>query len=375
MNPIVSKLLIAVVALAVILAVLFGAMVFTWSQFPRAAASFFLGVNTGPVPLSVAARFDQRSADTKTRAIVSRAQVFLGSLDNEQRDAASYEFSDNAQRSNWSNLPEGMIPRGGLMLGTLSAAQRGNLDDLLAEIMSEKGFLNTAYQLAAEDTLPPGGFAKYGTEFYYVAFLGEPSESQPWMFQFGGHHLALNVTVYGADVTFSPMLTGGQPLNFQFDGNNVFITEEETRAAQRLLDSLTPEQQSVAIRGPQPIDLLLGPGEFGTVVAPEGIPGAQLTEDQKPLLVALIDSRLDFINEDDNAAAMARVLSDLDETYFAWWGSPTAKLGFAYFRVTGPTLVLEYAPQDVDESPSVTDHAHSMYRDPTNDYGSAWVAP
>ena len=45
-------------------------------------------------------------------------------------------------------------------------------------------------------------------------------------------------------------------------------------------------------------------------------------------------------------------------------------LGAAYFRVTGPSLVLEYAPQD-DEG--VVDHAHGMYRELDNDYGSAWI--
>ena len=47
-------------------------------------------------------------------------------------------------------------------------------------------------------------------------------------------------------------------------------------------------------------------------------------------------------------------------------------MGAAYFRITGPNLILEYAPQDLDGDP--TDHAHNMYRDPTNDYGAAWLA-
>ena len=35
----------------------------------------------------------------------------------------------------------------------------------------------------------------------------------------------------------------------------------------------------------------------------------------------------------------------------------------AYFRVQGPTLIIEYAPQNS------VDHIHTIYRDPTNDYG------
>jgi hypothetical protein len=40
----------------------------------------------------------------------------------------------------------------------------------------------------------------------------------------------------------------------------------------------------------------------------------------------------------------------------------------AYFRIQGPTLVIEYAPQ------GSVDHIHTIYRDPTNDYGAKYAA-
>jgi hypothetical protein len=36
-----------------------------------------------------------------------------------------------------------------------------------------------------------------GRAEYYLAILGEPSATQPWMIQFGGHHLAINMTIVG----------------------------------------------------------------------------------------------------------------------------------------------------------------------------------
>jgi hypothetical protein len=43
---------------------------------------------------------------------------------------------------------------------------------------------------------PPGpGGAMFGKDLYYISLLGAPSEKTPWMLQFGGHHLALNVTI------------------------------------------------------------------------------------------------------------------------------------------------------------------------------------
>ncbi|WP_133405569.1 DUF3500 domain-containing protein [Parashewanella tropica] len=349
---------------------LVGSVIITGCSF-RSMTGFFFGVNVNPVEMPLKRSFEPRKTDQKTKEIVNITHRFIDSLDAKQKQALLYELSDNAQRSNWSNFPEGMIPRGGLKLGEMTSKQRELLDDVLAQVLSEKGVQNIEYQLAAEDTFEAGGMLKYGTDYFYVAILGTPSETQPWMFQFGGHHLAINVTIYGADASFSPMLTGGQPLNIRYKNQDVFITRDETEAAQRLMSSLSGEQKAKALRGEHAIDLLLGPGEYGTVVAPEGLKGSELSKEQKRLLVQLITTRLGFINPDDFSSTMATVLAELDDTYFGWWG-PTDKLGFAYFRVTGPSLVLEYSPQD-DEGDATTEHAHSMYRNPKNDYGVSWI--
>ena len=213
------------------------------------------------------------------------------------------------------------------------------------------------------------GVMKYGSEYYYAAFLGEPSTTEPWMFQFGGHHLAINATVFGPKVSFSPMLTGGQPLHFRLDGVDIFIAQEETAAAQAFMDSLTDEQREQAVRAEQPIDLLLGPGKYGATVAPEGIKGSELTAEQRTLLLDVIEARLCFMNNDDYAEKMKSVVAEIEDTYFGWWGRQGV-LGAAYFRVTSPSLVLEYAVQNGEGR---VDHAHSMYRELDNDYGSAWI--
>lgn len=327
-------------------------------------------LQTPPVNIAVKDSFDVPAADSKAEAIVAAANAFLDTLSDEQKKAAVYPFTDNTQRSNWSNFPDGPVQRGGVMRGNLSDEQNAALDALLGEVLSEDGARNVAYQLAAEDTLSSDGGANFGSEFFYASFLGEPSTSAPWVFQFGGHHLAINVAVFGPDISFSPMLTGGEPLNITFEGQPVYITEAETAAAQAFMDSLTDDQRKVAIIGDQPINLLLGPGEFGTVLAPEGIKGSDLTDEQKALLLDVVEARLGFINDDDFAAKMEAVRSEIDDTYFGWWG-PVGTLGAAYFRVTGPSLVMEYAPQDMGGDP--TDHAHNMYRDPKNDYGVAWI--
>ncbi len=362
-------ILIALGALAIILA---SVAAFVFAN-PKAATSIVFGVDTSPIDIEIRDSFPPRPTDAKTEAITAAARDFLDALDVAGRASATYAFTDNKQRSNWSNFPEGMIPRGGLKLGSLNPEQTALLDALLAEIMSPLGVRNLEYQLAAERTFPTDHwFNNYGVDHYYVAFLGNPSTSEPWMFQFGGHHLGINVTIYGADVTFSPMLTGGQPLSIDHEGERVFLLEDEVTAAQELLESLNESQRNQAVRGNQAIDLLLGPGEYGTIIAPEGIKGADLTDVQRDLMIALIQSRLGFINEDDHAAKMETVLAELDDTYFGWWG-PTGAPGFAYFRITAPSTIIEYAPQDSLKEAHAQEHAHSMYRDPGNDYGMKWI--
>ena len=339
---------------------------------PSIASRLFFGTAPSPVELVLKRAYDVPEADSRTEAIVVAANRFLDSLDDGQRQAATYRFTDNAQRANWSNFPEGMVPRGGVRLGALSETQRHGLDMLLAELLSEYGVRNITLQLAAEDMLVAGGLfgtMKYGSEHFYVAFLGEPSTSEPWMFQFGGHHLAINATVFGPDISFSPMLTGGQPLHLRLDGNDIFIIERETAAAQAFMDSLTDEQRRRAVRSEKPIDLLLGPGRYGEAVAAEGIKGSDLMAEQRTLLLDVIEARLGFMNDDDLAAKMETVVAEIEDTHFGWWG-PQDVLGPTYFRVTSPTIVLEYALRDED---GILDHAHSMYREIDNDYGSAWI--
>ncbi|MDE2789491.1 MAG: DUF3500 domain-containing protein [Paracoccaceae bacterium] len=363
---------IALKALGLLAIVLIAFMTFVFVQ-PRLTTGIVFGVNTAPVEIRLRDNFQPRTTDAKTEAITAAAKAFLEALDAGQRSKATYAFTDNAQRSNWSNFPEGMIPRGGLKLSVLSAEQHALMDALLAEIMSPRGILNLEYQLAAEQTFPTDHwFNKYGVDHFYVAILGEPSSAKPWMFQFGGHHLGINVTIYGADVTFSPMLTGGQPLYIEHDGKQEFIVEDEVNAAQVLLESLGEVQKAQAIRSDKAMNLLLGPGEYGTTVAPEGIKGSDLSETQRELLIALIQTRLGFINDDDNAAKMETVMAELDDTYFGWWGPQDAP-GFAYFRITAPSTIIEYAPQDTLAEQRDQEHAHSMYRDPGNDYGMKWI--
>jgi hypothetical protein len=285
-----------------------------------------------------------------------------------------FDFKNAEQRVRWSNLPEGIFKRAGVAWGGTDEAQRAAMMDLLGAVLGPEGVENAQEQMAADDALPmpEGAPVKFGSEYYYVSFSGQPSTTSPWMLQFGGHHLAINATVVGPNVTLSPSLTGGQPLKFMSDGRPVYIVLEEAVQGAALLGSLTDAQREKALIGTRSIDLVLGPGKDGMTLQPEGLPAVEMDVQQKAQLLALIEARLGILmNVDDREAKMAEVQKNLDQTYFAWFG-PTEPLGAAYWRVTGPTMLLEFSPQALGGDP--TQHAHNMYRDPTNEYGAAWAA-
>ena len=116
------------------------------------------------------------------------------------------------------------------------------------------------------------------------------------------------------------------------------------RDAFALVNWLEPEQQRVAILGNSPIEVLLGPGRDGKTIAPEGLSAARMSADQRAGLMRLIGRYTGLANDEDGAERTAEIQAALDETYFAWYG-PTTPGSAVYFRVTGPTIVIEYAAQ------------------------------
>jgi hypothetical protein len=134
-----------------------------------------------------------------------------------------------------------------------------------------------------------------------------------------------------------------------------------------LIGSLNAAQLKHAVLNYEVNDLVLGPGADGKVIQPEGIVASELTPDQQAMLLDIVHEWVGILNDEAAAAKMAEIKANLPRTYFAWSGA-TKNGGLAYYRVQGPTIVIEYAPQQGD-----LDHIHTIYRDPTNDYGAKLV--
>jgi Protein of unknown function (DUF3500) len=312
------------------------------------------------------------SAQRPTAQIVSAANRFLATLDQQQKSRVLFTFDDDAQRRRWSNLPVQMSPRAGLKMGDLSAAQRAAAMTLLSSTLSKRGYEKIQQIVEADEMLKANerNNPMFGRDLYYMSILGTPSEKQPWMLQFGGHHLALNITIAGDAGILTPTLTGAQPALYTLAGKTVRPLGQESDKATLLLNALDETQKKQAILTYHVGDLVLGPGQDGKTIQPEGLKASAMTERQRALLLDVISEWTSIVHESAAAARMAEIRAGLDDTWFAWSGPTNAAPGqniSAYYRIQGPNLVIEYAPQRLGGD--LTMHVHTMYRDPTNDYG------
>jgi hypothetical protein len=214
----------------------------------------------------------------------------------------------------------------------------------------------------------------FGKDLYYISILGKPSEKDPWMLQFGGHHLALNVTIVGERGILTPTLTGAQPSLYTLNGKTVRPLGQESDKALGLLNALDENQRKQAILSFRLADLVLGPGQDGKTIQPEGLKASAMNDRQRAMLIDVISEWAGIVHESEAAARMTQLKAEINDTWFAWSGPTTVTPGSniaAYYRIQGPHLVIEYAPQQMGGDPSL--HVHTMYRDPTNDYGRALI--
>jgi hypothetical protein len=190
------------------------------------------------------------------------------------------------------------------------------------------------------------------------------------MLQFGGHHLGINVTFVGENGTLAPSHTGAQPATYQIEGKTIRPLGREVDKAFALLSSLDEAQRKQAVLGFQVRDLVLGPGRDGPMIQPEGVKGSDLNEAQRQLLLDLASEWTGIMNDPAASAKMDEIKRNMTETWFAWSG-PTEKGAAAYFRIQGPTVWIEFAPQRMGGDAG--NHIHTIYRDPTNEYGAKWT--
>ncbi|MGW1620447.1 DUF3500 domain-containing protein [Streptomyces sp. NPDC002172] len=323
--------------------------------------------------------FTVHSTRVDTAPVISAANAFLAGLTDTQKTATQFTVHSTEWRL-WSNVDS--YSRQGVSLADLTDTQKDLGTALLKAALSADGLETTEkirkINQAAGEAI--GNTASFNEDAYYWTLMGTPSDSEPWGFQFDGHHCVVNYFVLGDQVVMSPCFWGSEPTSMEIDGERVTVCHEEVLASLAFVGSLTADQQAVAIVSATKTSESMKAGAFSdnAVQAYEGLRGNALGGAQKQKLLGIVEAFVDRARADAAKVRMAEVRAHLDDTYVTWAGGTGADDAF-YVRVHSPVVWVEVdcqAPGPLRGAYGGTEgvptqmHVHSIIRTPNgNDYG------
>ncbi len=306
----------------------------------------------------------QAQESTKTPAEI--AQALLDSLDSDSRTLVNLSF-DSPKWQQWTSSPLDDNPHHGMLFGDMNKIQLSLAFRLIKTALSERGYKKVLSIIAAEDA-SENDLERSSGKFFMTIF-GTPSENKLWGWQVDGHHLSLNVVLVGNKISITPNFMGIEPAEY-VGGSTIFrpLGREQDRAA-ALMESLSIEQKKAAMLDPSVRDILTGPGKDNFVPDLAGIPASELTAEQKIMLLNLIGEWVNNLKNPFAVDKMAEIQENLANTYFAWSGIAIHG-GVVYYRIQGPSLLIEFGYEVDMGTVGQANHIHSIFRDPTNDYGA-----
>lgn len=335
--------------------------------------------------------FPLRDNGAPVEAMTAAARIIL-SMANAEETAKVRKPIDSEQWRKWSN-PEFYIFRDTLRLEEHRKEMRDAILCLLQASMSAKGFQKTVDCMRINHFLgdlvnAPRVLNQYS---YNFCLFGEPSLTEPWGWQFYGHHIALHCLVIGRAMVISPTFLGAEPNCIDsgpWKGTTAFEAEEREGLA--LMQSLTPAQQAAArtyrlLKDPaMPAGRWIitdqrhlgGAFQDNRVIPYEGLRAADMAAPTQSKLVELVGTFIDYLPDGPRADRLAEVEKHLSETYFSWIGAYGDKDAF-YYRIQSPVVLVEFDHHSgvfLCNAEPERFHIHTLVRTPNgNDYGKAWL--
>lgn len=293
-------------------------------------------------------------------------QNFVNSLSEEQTKSLTFEFEDEL-RKDWQFIP---MERKGLSLRNMKPHQQHLAMAMVQSALSHRGFATTMKIMALEQVLHEmeNGAAKRDPTKYHIFIFGKPAADKTWGWRVEGHHLSISFTIVeGKTVVTTPAFFGTNPGKVP-DGKllaGLRALGEEEDLGRALVKQLSVEQKAKTIlKGKAPKDVINGPGRMAEHLSPNGIAASDMTEAQQKILRQLITSytgkfRSELADRDWKKIEEA----GFEKVRFAWAG-PIQPGKPHYYRVQGPTFILEY-----DNVQNGANHVHTVWRDFKNDFG------
>ncbi|MEM7143555.1 MAG: DUF3500 domain-containing protein [Verrucomicrobiota bacterium] len=332
----------------------------------KRTTSFLFALAILVSPLALQAQAQENDTALVARSMASAANNFLASLDKKQRATATFAF-DNEERDNWHFVP--MEDRAGLMIKDMRPDQTQLAYALLVTGMSQQGFNRALSVMSLEQILweLEDHDPRRDPEKYHVTIFGDPTADDTWGWRFEGHHLSLNFTIVdGQVVSLTPSFFGANP-DTVLEGprKGLRVLAGEAFLARKLLQSLDDEQRTLAIIDTKaPRDILTSQDSTVTPLDNKGLPVSKMTDEQKASLLALVKLYLFKHNPRVAQNNLAEIeAAGVNKIRFAWAGGEKPGEG-NYYRVQGPTFLLEYC-----NTQNNANHSHASWRNFKGDFG------
>jgi hypothetical protein len=368
------------------------------------SAKYFLVVVLMLLPGSLLAHQEDIQQKVIAASCAKAASRWIESLDSEQRKLAVWPF-DEAMRRDWhylNNLPPIYMRREGLAFKGMTSEQRIFGHQLMRCGLSSQGYQKATGIMILESigwgNLPDKGIeaAKrmsdtVGTmDAYWLAVFGDPASGQPWQWQMEGHHVALNFTFVGDAISVTPTFLGTRPnviLEGEYAGWHA-LGYEKNRAFD-LLESLRPDQlQKVVIADEVANNIFTDPERMKAFDSYAGLPARDMNMQQRGLLWRVINEYvLNYEYEISTDRIVELEKAGIENIYFAWMGATDSIDRPIYFRVHGPSILIEFVNASNlggKSAPRINpdgtlkrgkhdladpNHIHSVYLDPRDNFG------
>jgi hypothetical protein len=323
--------------------------------------------------------FEISPSGVSTEPVRNAAEKFIATLTNVQLARTMFP-ADDVQWRKWMN--QHFYAKQGISFAEMTEPQREAAFGLMHASLSAKGFDLTRNVMRLNETLAElaDEHAFLGEWLYFITIMGKPSASEPWGWQFSGHHAIINYFVLGDQVVMTPLFLGSEPVRAtsgKYKG--VVILQQEQNDGLQMLRGLPDAQQKQAVLNFSKTgnNNLTEAFKDNVVLDYAGLRANDMESAARRRLRDLVQLYVSNMDDGHTRVKMNEVDRHLDNTWFSWIGGTQPDSAF-YYRVQSPVILIEFDHQRpanlakfaADPTKPTQQHIHCVVRTPNgNDYG------
>jgi len=343
----------------------------------KGLAAPFRGITTNGDAMT--GLFQISPSGVSTEPVRNAAERFITSLDNVQLVKTMFPV-DDLQWQKWMN--QHFYVRQGISFQEMTETQRELAFGLMRASLSTRGFELTRNVMRLNETLAE--LSKdpvfLGEWLYSITVMGRPSATEPWGWQFSGHHATVNFFVLGDQVVMTPLFLGSEPVRATSGKyNGVAVLQQEQKDGLKMVRALAEAQKQKAILSFSKTgnNNLTEAFQDNVVLDYAGIRSKDLESPVRRQLRDLVQLYVSNMDDGHARVKMSEVEKHIENTWFAWVGGTQDDSVF-YYRIQSPVIVIEFDHQRPanlrafakDPSIPTQQHIHCVVRTPNgNDYG------